>query len=134
MKNYKLRFVFSIIWLVLGIVLVGLAFAGYVDDFWNGMGSAFLVLGIVQLLRRYRLNKNEEYREKVNIEENDERNHFLRNKAWAWTGYVFVMSAAVLSIVLRILGQDTLSMVASMAVCYMLIVFWISYAVLKKKY
>lgn len=134
MKNYKLRFVFSIIWLVLGIVLVGLAFAGYVDDFWNGMGSAFLVLGIVQLLRRYRLNKNEEYREKVNIEENDERNHFLRNKAWAWTGYVFVLSAAVLSIVLRILGQDTLSMVASMAVCYMLIVFWISYAVLKKKY
>ena len=134
MKNYKLRFVFSIIWLVLGIVLVGLAFAGYVDDFWNGMGSAFVVLGIVQLLRRYRLNKNEEYREKVNIEENDERNHFLRNKAWAWTGYVFVLSAAVLSIVLRILGQDTLSMVASMAVCYMLIVFWISYAVLKKKY
>ena len=134
MKNDKMRFVFSIIWLVLGLVLVGLAFAGYVDDFWNGMGSAFVVLGIVQLLRRYRLNKNEEYREKVNIAENDERNHFLRNKAWAWTGYVFVLSAAVLSIVLRILEQDMLSTVASMAVCYMLIVFWISYAVLKKKY
>ena len=134
MKNDKMRFVFSIIWLVVGFVLVGLAFAGYVDDFWNGMGSAFVVLGIVQLLRRYRFNKNEKYREKVNIEENDERNHFLRNKAWAWTGYIFVLSAAVLSIVLRILGQDTLSTVASMAVCYMLIVFWISYAVLKKKY
>lgn len=134
MKNDKMRFVFSIIWIVLGIVLVGLAFAGYVDDFWNGMGSAFVVLGVVQLLRRYRLNKNEEYREKVNIAENDERNHFLRNKAWAWTGYLFVLSAAVLSIVLRILKQDMLSTVASMAVCYMLIVFWISYAVLKKKY
>ena len=134
MKNDKMRFVFSIIWLVLGLILVGLAFAGYVDDFWSGMGSALVVIGALQLLRRHRFNKNEKYREKVNIEENDERNHFLRNKAWAWTGYVFVMSAAVLSIVLRILGQDTLSMVASMAVCYMLIVFWISYAVLKKKY
>ena len=130
----NIRVIFSVLWLVIGGVLVALAFAGIVDSFWNGMGSAFVVLGIVQLLRRYRFNKNEKYREKVNIEENDERNHFLRNKAWAWTGYIFVLSAAVLSIVLRILGQDTLSTVASMAVCYMLIVFWISYAVLKKKY
>ena len=134
MKNDKMRFVFSIIWLVLGLILVGLAFAGYVDDFWSGMGSALVVIGVLQLLRRHRFNKNEKYREKVNIEENDERNHFLRSKAWAWTGYIFVLSVAVLSIVLRILEQDMLSSAASMAVCYMLIVFWISYAVLKKKY
>lgn len=134
MKNDKMRFVFSIIWLVLGLILIGLAFAGYVDDFWNGMGSALVVIGVLQLLRRHRFNKNEKYREKVNIEENDERNHFLRSKAWAWTGYIFVLSVAVLSIVLRIIGQDMLSSAASMAVCYMLIVFWISYAVLKKKY
>lgn len=134
MKNDKMRFVFSIIWLVLGLILVGLAFAGYVDDFWSGMGSALVVIGALQLLRRHRFNKNEKYREKVNIEENDERNQFLRSKAWAWTGYIFVLSVAVLSIVLRILGQDMLSSAASLAVCYMLIVFWISYAVLKRKY
>ncbi|MBQ4651994.1 MAG: hypothetical protein IJB78_04700 [Oscillospiraceae bacterium] len=134
MKNDKMRFVFSIIWLVLGLILVGLAFAGYVDDFWSGMGSALVVIGALQLLRRHRFNKNEKYREKVNIEENDERNHFLRSKAWAWTGYIFVLSVAVLSIVLRILEQDMLSSAASMAVCYMLIIFWISYAVLKRKY
>lgn len=134
MKNNKMRFAFSIIWLVLGLILIGLAFAGYVDDFWNGMGSALAVIGALQLLRRHRFNKSEKYREKVNIEENDERNHFLRSKAWAWTGYIFVLSVAVLSIVLRILGQDMLSSAASMAVCYMLIIFWISYAVLKKKY
>jgi len=117
MKNDKMRFVFSIIWLVLGLILVGLAFAGYVDDFWSGMGSALVVVGVLQLLRRHRFNKSEKYREKVNIEENDERNQFLRSKAWAWTGYIFVLSVAVLSIVLRILEQDMLSSAASMAVC-----------------
>ncbi len=134
MKNNKMRLAFSIIWLVIGFVLVGLAFAGYVDDFWNGMGSAFVVLGILQLLRRYRFNKNEKFREKITTEENDERNHFLRNKAWAWAGYIFVISAAVLCIVLRILGQELLSMAASMACCYMMIVFWISFLILRKKY
>ena len=45
MKNDKMRFVFSIIWLVLGLILVGLAFAGYVDAFWSGMGSALMAEG-----------------------------------------------------------------------------------------
>ena len=36
-------------------------------------------------------SKNEAYREKIEIEEKDERNHFIRNKAWAWAGYLYVM-------------------------------------------
>ena len=130
----KRRILSYIILILLGGVLVFLGNTGSIDDFWSGMGSALVVIGALQLLRRHRFNKNEKYREKVNIEENDERNHFLRSKAWAWTGYIFVLSVAVLSIVLRILEQDMLSSAASMAVCYMLIIFWISYAVLKRKY
>ena len=124
----------SIFYIVLGAILIGLGFAGVVDEFWNGMGSALLVIGIIQLIRRYRLDKNEKYREKVEIETKDERNRFIRNKAWAWAGYLFVMIMAVASIVLKIFGQDLLSIAASGAVCLVLVLFWGSYYFLKRKY
>ena len=130
MKSYLV----SILYLLIGAILLGLSFAGKVDEFWNGMGSALLVMGVIQLIRRYRLEKNEAYREKIEIETNDERNHFIRNKAWAWAGYLFVMIMAVACIVLRIVGQDVLSMAASGAVCLVLVLFWGSYYVLKRKY
>ena len=128
------RIIFSLIWVIAGAVLIGLAFAGIVDAFWNGMGSGLLVVGILQLLRFYRFNKNEEYRVKIKTEEHDERNQFIRNKAWAWTGYWFLMLAAVLSIVFRIIGQIELSLAASYSVCIMLVLYWISYVILKRKY
>ncbi len=124
----------SIFYIVLGAVLIGLSFAGIVDEFWNGMGSALLVIGVIQLIRRYRLDKNEAYREKMEIEASDERNKFIRNKAWAWAGYLFVMIMAVASIVLRIFEQDLLSITTAGAVCLMLVLFWFSYYFLKRKY
>ena len=130
MKSYLV----SILYLLIGAILLGLSFAGIVDEFWNGMGSALLVMGVIQLIRRYRLEKNEAYREKIEIETNDERNHFIRNKAWAWAGYLFVMIMAVACIILRIVGQDVLSTAASGAVCLVLVLFWGSYYILKRKY
>ena len=130
MKSYLV----SIIYILIGSVLLGLGFAGMVDEFWNGMGSALLVMGAIQLIRRYRLDKNEAYREKVEIETNDERNKFIRNKAWAWAGYLFVMIMAVASIVLRIFEQNLLSIATSGAVCLMLVLFWGSYFFLRRKY
>lgn len=124
----------SIVYLIIGAILIGLGFAGVVDEFWNGMGSALLVIGVIQLIRRHRLDKNEAYREKVEIETNDERNKFIRNKAWAWAGYLFVMIMAVASIVLRIFEQNLLSIATSGAVCLMLVLFWGSYFFLRRKY
>lgn len=124
----------SVLYIILGAILIGLSFAGVVDEFWNGMGFALLIVGVIQLIRRYRLEKNEAYREKMEIETNDERNKFIRNKAWAWAGYLFIMIMAVACIILRIVGQETLSIVASSTVCLMLVLFWGSYHLLKRKY
>lgn len=124
----------SIIYIIIGVALLGLGFAGKVDEFWNGMGSALLVIGVIQLIRRYRLDKNEAYREKMEIENNDERNKFIRNKAWAWAGYLFVMIMAIASIVLKVFEQDVLSIAAGGAVCLMILLFWGAYLFLKRKY
>lgn len=126
--------IYPITLLVAGLVLMGLGIAEMVDEFWSGMGSALAVVGGLRLLRYYRLNKNEAYREKMEIAETDERNHFIRAKAWSWAGYLFIIIAGLGTIIFKVLGQDLLSMVSSSAVCLMLVLYWISFLVLRKKY
>lgn len=128
------RILVSILWLVLGIVLFGLSIAGVIDAFWGGMGSAFLLVGILQMVRFIRLRKDPEYREKKEVEATDERNRFIRNKAWAWAGYLFVLIAAVASIGLKLAGQELLSKAAGLAVCLIVLLYWGSYLLLRKKY
>ncbi|MBR5316077.1 MAG: hypothetical protein IKU44_04720 [Firmicutes bacterium] len=128
------RMLFSIAWVVIGVVLIGLAFAGKVDAFWNGMGFALAIVGGLQLLRYNRFNKNPKYREAVEIAETDERNHFIRCKAWAWAGYLFILITALSVIGFRIVGQELLSFAASGAVCLMLVLYWGAYYFLKRKY
>ena len=129
-KNYLV----AIIYVFIGIILFGLSLVQILDQFWSGMGSALFTIGVIRLIRTHRFMKDEKFREKIEIEESDERNHFIRNKAWAWAGYLFVMIMAVASIVLKIAGQDILSIAASGAVCLVLVLFWGSYLILKRKY
>ena len=126
--------IYPIALIAAGLALFGLGFAEIVDEFWSGMGSALLVMGIIRLLRFYRLKKNDSYREKMETAVTDERNQFIRMKAWSWAGYLFIIVSALGTIIFKILGQDLLSQVASGAVCLMLVLYWISYFVLKKKY
>ena len=126
--------IYPIALLVAGLLLTGLGCAEVVDEFWSGMGSALLVIGIIRLLRFYRLKKNDSYREKMETAQTDERNQFIRAKAWSWAGYLFIMVSAIATIIFRILGQDLLSQFTSYAVCLMLVLYWVSYFVLRKKY
>ena len=126
--------IYPIVLLAAGLALIGLGIAEIVDEFWSGMGSALLVIGVIRLLRYYRLKKNDTYREKMETAQTDERNQFIRMKAWSWAGYLFIMVSALGTILFRILGQEQLSQFSSYAVCLMLVLYWVSYFVLKKKY
>lgn len=128
------RFIAMIICVLIGAVLFGLAFAGTLDEFWSGMGAGLMTVGVLRIVQHFRTRNNEAYREKVETDIADERNQFLRNKAWAWAGYLFIIIASVATIALKVLGQDQLSLAAGWAVCLMVILYWISFLILRKKY
>lgn len=128
------RIISCIIYIIFGVILLVLGILEIVDSFWSGMGGALIAVGVVRLIHILRYRNNESYRENMEIEMKDERNHFIRNKAWAWAGYLFVLIAAISTIVLKLLGQDLLSIAAGFAVCILVLLFWVCYLVLKKKY
>ena len=128
------RFVASIVEIVIGAILIACSFYGIVDEYWNGMGVALLVVGIIFLIRQFKYKTNEEYREKYDVERSDERNRYLLGKAWAWAGYLFVISGAIGSIAFKLAGREDLMMLSSFSVCYIVILYWISFTILKRKY
>ena len=133
MKNV-IRIVAHIICILLGGTLFVLGITEVMDEFWGGMGSALIAVGVIRTVQFIRLRKDQKYREKMEIEATDERHRFIRNKAWAWAGYLFVLIVAVSAIVFYLLGQDVLSVAAGCAVCILVLLYGISYLILRKKY
>ena len=132
MKNR--RFIANIVEIAIGLVLTVCGHFGMIDEYWSGMGTALVFVGFIMLVRQHRYQTNEEYKEKVDIEMQDERNKYLRLMAWSWTGYFFVIISAFASIILRILGYAQYSTAAGLAVCLLIVIYWISYYVLKRKH
>lgn len=133
MKNNR-RMIAYIIYILLGAALFALGFAEVLDAFWSGMGGALIAVGVIRMIQLFRYSKDESYREKVETEVKDERNRFIRNKAWAWSGYLFVLIAAISTIVLKLMGQELLSTAAGLAICILLVLYWGCYLILQKKY
>ena len=132
MKNKRTIYYLTLV--AVGLTLIALAFWGKLDEFWNGMGFGLAIVGALRLLRDYRLRKNEAYRERVEIAATDERNRFIRGKAWSWAGYLFIIITALAVIGFRLTGNVLLSRAAAWAVCLMLVLYWGAYHVLKRKY
>ena len=128
------RLISSIVEILIGAALLIGQFIGLVDTFWGGMGTALIVVGGIFLLRQFKYRTNETYRDTVDVEVNDERNKYIRMKAWSWAGYLFVIIAAVGAIVLKLAGKDELMFLASGSVCLIVVLYWLSYVVLNRKY
>lgn len=134
MKSYGKRVYISIFWLVLGAALVILEFIGKLDSFWSGMGAGLMAIAILQLIRYARYSRDSEYREKVDTAGKDERNRYISNKAWAWAGYIFVIASAVATVAFKVAGQDEPSVACGCGVGIMVMLYWISYLILSRKY
>ena len=129
------RLALSIFWLVTGVALTVLSILEVLDSaYWSGMGGGLTAGGALQIARNLRYRRNPQYREKIDTEAGDERNRFLRMKSWSWTGYIVMLVEAVGVVVAMVLRQETVRTVLSSSVCLILVVYWVSYLVLSRKY
>lgn len=132
-SGYTRRMVLSIIWIVLGIILLILGLTKTDYSFWPGLGGGFLAVGIFQLIRCIRYRTNPEYKEQTDIAQKDERNRYLSMKAWSIAGYVSVLAGAVATIMMAVMKNEKLATVFGLSICFIMIVFVIAYFVLRKK-
>ena len=128
------RMIASIVEIILGLALCICSAIGLIDSYWGGMGGGLMGVGIVFLIRSIRYKRDPEYKEECDVEMNDERNKFIRLKAWSWAGYLYMMLAAVGSIAFKLMGREDLMFFCSGSVCLVLVLYLISYVIVKNKY
>ena len=133
-RNIIARWILGILYLLIGLTLTVCGLLNVVDDYWSGMGGALLIISVLQIVRLIRYKTNPQYKEESDTATRDERNRFLGMKAWSWAGYLYVLIAAVTTIVCKLIGQEVLMYAASGSVCLMLILYWVSYCIVRKKY
>lgn len=128
------RWIASVVEIALGLVLTVCGGLGLVDTYWSGMGGGLLGVGVIQLVRYFRYYNSVDYKNKVDVEVNDERNKFIALRAWAWAGYLYVLAGAVASIVFQMFGKTDLATLSGGSVCLLMLFYWGSRIYLRKKY
>ena len=134
MYNNK-RLMLSIFWIVLGAALMVLSFMEKLDpSMYSAMGGVLIAIGALQMIRNLRYRQDAGYRKKIDTEVNDERNRFLSMKSWSWTGYIVVLVEGIGVVAAMIAGQQTLQQILAYSVCLIMVVYWITYLILSRKY
>ena len=125
----------NVFWIILGAVLIGLTVTEKLNSsICSGMGGALMAIGVLQTVRTVRYRRDTDYRKKIDTELNDERNEFLRMKSWTWTGTIVVILEGIGVIAAMIAGRQTIQFILSYSVCLILVVYWITYMILRRKY
>lgn len=131
---YEKRIWVYMLELLLGVGLIVAAKLAAIDSIWIGMGGGLIAVGALRLVQCLRVSKDSSYREQVETEAHDERNAFLRARAWAWAGYAFLLICAAATIVLMALGKAPYFSLTSGAMCLLAVLYWVSYLILQRKY
>lgn len=133
--KYENKIYLSVAWIIIGAALIVLSCMEIIDSaMCSGFGGGLVGVGIVQTIRHLKYAHDPEYKENFDIEVSDERNKYIRMKAWSWAGYLFVMAAALGTIIFAILGNSALMQCCSYGVCITILFYWVSYLILQKKY
>ena len=132
-------FTTGIIYIVLGIALFVASITmnlgtTTIARVMPGLGGGFLGVGIINLYRGIRLGKDAEYRENFEVETHDERNKYLRMKAWSWAGYLFIIGCSAFVIIFALIDRPDLMQMAAYGTCIMLVLYWVCYLIVRKKY
>ena len=133
MKNGR-KMLSPVIEIVLGAALIIISKLFDLDSVWVGMGGALVAVGAVQLFLGLRYRADADYRERTDTEAADERNQFIRARAWVWAGTCFVLVGGVLTVLFQILGKQEYATLCGSGVSLLVLFYWISFLILRKKY
>ena len=134
-KKMKLRLLVDLFWAVLGLGMIVYYFlTDTINTYPFSLGIAFICIGMIRTMQYRQTVTDEKALREKELEEKDERNRMIseRAKSWAFSFSVFV--AGILMIILSLLGYHEQSQPLAWFVCGMTALYWILWNILRKKY
>lgn len=134
-KKLKLRLVWAVCYLILGITMVVTFWFSQVSgNFLFSMGTTMVTVGVLKIVRYAKIIKNPETIRKQELAEKDERYQMLSERARSWAFSLYITLAGVAVIVLNLLGHAQTALPYAWSICGLLILYSGSWHFLQKKY
>ena len=98
------------------------------------LGIAFVIMGAIRTIQYRKITKDDKTIRQMELSEKDERNRMMqeRAKSWAFSFSLFVTGDLV--IVLSLLGKHEIAQLLAWFLCGNVILYWICWNILRKKY
>ena len=135
MRN-KRSYIVYIVEILIGLVIEGLAFSGLFREtgVLTGIGSGILAVGLVQLFRAFRIERDPELKKRFETAAKDERYAFISMKAKEAAFAIYLIIAGVLCMAFLVLGYEREGMLVAMSICALVILYTVMFRILAKKY
>ena len=81
--------------------------AGYRGGVLAGLGGGLIAGGAVRLGKLLRYQRDRTYRERVDLQQTDERYRYISLRSWAFAGRAITVVSALACILCMLLGRET---------------------------
>jgi len=134
-KKMKQRLVIAVSYILLGLAMViADILKGFGNYFFFSFGFALVLMGIARLFRYRKITKNDQTLRKQELAESDERIRMIAERARSWCFSLSLMGAGIVVIVLNVIGKHDEALPFAWYVCGMVVLYWICWSIIHKKY
>lgn len=121
---------------VIALIGIGLILTGVFTktEMASSFGLMFFVVGIARIIQYKRITKNAGTLHKREVAETDERNVMLWTRARSMTFSVYVLLSAAAVILLYLLGRSEAARIVSYTLWSIVVIYWICYFIISRKY
>lgn len=134
MRNMTVFVLKYVLLALIGAALLVVPMFGVIDDFWAGMGAGLLGVCAIRIFQIVRYKTDSEYADRVTVNNGDERNRYLAEKARSRGYYYSILIECVGVIGFRIAGMPEFSTLLGYVVCLQLVIYLLSWFWIRKKY
>lgn len=134
-KKMIVRLIFAIGYITFGAELIIINLAGLAtNEMLSYFGSAFIVCGITRLIQYFKITRNKDTMEQREIAEKDERNIMLWTQARSWAFGIYTILSGGAILVLYMLNMEFAGQIIAYALCSLVLIYWVCYMILRRKY
>lgn len=134
-KKLRQRFFIALSYIVLGSILIAASYIGNFDNhFISTFGAVLIMMGVLRTLRHRKITQDDASIRKQELEETDERNLMISERAKSWAFSFSIMCAGIAVIVLSFMGKHDQALPFAWFVCGMTLLYWICYHIVTRKY
>lgn len=126
--------------IALSYMTIGLAFVIFdlisrsENYYYASFGIALALMGILRIFQYRKITRNEQTMRKQEVAESDERTRMIAERARSWAFSLSITGAGIWVIVQNLLGHHEEALPYAWYVCGMVVLYWISFFMIRKKY